>query len=239
MIRFSSRVVVWMLAVGMMLFAACGNPSSGSKKNFDARLNKFKRSLRKADKTLDLMDAMEARKAVVEADYKAGKISEDQARKRLAAIDRQYHQKLSKNSQTTSVTGLPNWAKAIGLIAPEKMVLDPSLSQVTTEESNGEGFNALTLVYKGTYDQAMQQAKRIAGMAGIPLAPEYRTAMEMKQKYGDEILKGAVYMNFAPGRVSRSKYNIAITVDKNGVLTISAADAAKMEQEMESLNPNR
>ena len=235
--RFSVWALSLLLSGAAVGFFSCGNSRSNSKKKFDVRLNKFNRSLRKADKTLDMMDAMASRKALVEADYRAGKISEAEARRRLAAIQHQYGQKMGNTPAVSAGTGLPAWAKALGLVEPNNMVLDKTLSQITTEDRNGAGFNSVTLVYKGNYRQAMAQAKRIAALARVPLTPEYRTAMEMKKKYGEAILKGAVYMNFEPGRKSSSKYNIAITVDAAGVLTISAADAEKMEREMKNLEP--
>ena len=216
---------------------SCGSPQSNPKKKFDVRLNKFNRNLRKADKTLDLMDALAARKALVEADYKAGKITEAEARKRLAAINNQFHREMAGKEVLVPGNGLPAWAKALGLTEPRKMVLDKALSQITTEDRNGDGYNSLTLVYKGSYAQAMAEARRIAALAKVPLTPEYKTAMEMKRRYGDEILKGAVYMNFEPGGRSKSKYNIAITVDATGVLTITATDAIKMDREIQSLKP--
>ncbi len=235
--RFCLLIFSLFLVSQVFVLSSCDTPSSNPKKKFDVRLNKFNRSLRKADKTLDMMDAMAARKALVEADYRAGKITEAEARRRLAAIDHQLGRQISGNKTTVSENGLPRWAKAIGLIEPQNMVLDKTLSQITAEDRSGAGFNSLTLVYKGTYQQAMQEARRIAAHAHVPLTPEYRTAMEMKRKYGDEILKGAVYMNFEPGGISRSHYNVAITVDPSGVLTLSAADAEKMDEEMKTLNP--
>jgi hypothetical protein len=232
-----SFLPVIVLFLTTLLIISCNSPHQNQKKKFDVRLNKFNRSLRKADKTLDMMDAMTARKALVEADYRAGRITEAEARRRLAAIDKELNRQIS-GTKTSSVTvGLPDWAKALGLTEPENMVLDKSLSQITSEDRYGSGFNSVTLVYKGSYAQAMTQAKRIAALAKVPLIPEYRTAMEMKKKYGEDILKGAVYMNFEPGAKSASGYNIAITVDAQGVLTISAADATKMEQEIKTLKP--
>ncbi len=237
--KFPLFYTVFFFAGTVISLYSCDSPKSNQKKKFDVRLNKFNRSLRKADKTLDMMDAMAARKALVEADYRAGKITEAEARKRLAAINNQFNRKIAGTTAPVSVNGLPDWAKGLGLTEPKNMVLDKTLSQVTFEDRDGAGFNSLTLVYKGTYRQALAQARRIAALAKVPLTPEYRTAMEMKQKYGEEILKGVVYMNFEPGGKSPSGYNIAITVDASGVLTISAADAAKMEMEMKTLKPAR
>lgn len=237
--KFSASVVAVLLLGITFTFFSCGSPHSNPKKKFDVRLNKFNRSLQKADKTMDMMDDRASRKAKVQEAYRQGKITEAEAQRRLAAIDNQYNRKVAANSGVAHKTGLPGWAKALGLTEPKNMILDKALSQVTNEDKREGGFNSLTLVYKGSYKQAMEQAEKVAAAAGIPLTPEYKTAMEMKRKYGDDILKGAVYMNFELGAKNNPKYNIAITVDDKGVLTISATDAVKMDREMKALNPGK
>ncbi len=237
--RFSLPVIALLLTGIVFTFFSCGSPHSNPKKKFDVRLSKFNRSLQKADKTMDMMDDRESRKAKVQEDYRKGKITVAEAQRRLSAIDDQYNRKIAVISGNVHKSGLPGWAKALGLTEPKNMILDKVLSQVTNEDKREGGFNSLTLVYKGSYKQAMEQAKKVAAMAGIPLTPEYKTAMEMKRKYGDDILKGAVYMNFELGAKNNPKYNIAIIVDEIGVLTISATDAAKMDREMKALNPGK
>ncbi len=238
--RMFSALVIALLLFGVAVtFSSCGLPNSNPKKKFDVKLSKFNRSLQKADRTMDMMEERTSQKAKVQKDYREGKITETEAKKRFAAIDSRYNRKVTASSGTVQNHWLPGWAKALKLTEPKNMVLDKTLSQVTTEDSKGGGYNSLTLVYKGSYGQAMEQAKKIATMAGIPMTPEYKTAMEMKRKYGDEILKGAVYMNFDLGTATNQKYNIAITVDENGVLTISATDREKMDREMKALSPAR
>jgi hypothetical protein len=237
--RFSLPAIALLFMGIIFTFFSCGSPHSNPKKKFDVRLNKFNRSLQKADKTMDMMDDRESRKAKVQEDYRKGEITKAVAQKRLSAIDNQYNRKVAVSSGNVHGSGLPGWAKALGLTEPKNMVIDKSLSQVTNEDKREGGFNSLTLVYKGSYKQAMEQAEKVAAKAGIPLTPEYKTAMEMKRKYGDDILKGAVYMNFELGAKNNPKYNIAITVDEKGVLTISATDAEKMDREMKALNPGK
>ncbi len=185
------------------------------------------------------MEKRTIQKAKVQQDYHQGRITESEAKVRMAAIDSQYNRNVALNSGSAHGHWFPAWAKALGLSEPKNMVLDKSLSQVTSESANGDGYNSLTLVYRGSYKQAMKQAETLAAMAKIPMTPEYKTAMEMKRKYGDEILKGAVYMNFELGSKNNPKYNIAITVDDKGVLTISATDREKMDWEMKALNPEK
>jgi len=128
------------------------------------------------------MDDRASRKAKVQEAYRLGKITEAEAQRRLAAIDDQYNRKVAVSSGSGHGSGLPGWAKALGLTEPKNMVMDKALSQVTNEDKREGGFNSLTLVYKGSYKQSMEQAEKVAAIAGIPLTPEYKTAMEMKAK---------------------------------------------------------
>lgn len=114
------------------------------------------------------------------------------------------------------------------------MVLDSDYSQVTSETNPDEGFNSLLMVYKGNYDTAMKQAAIIAARARIPMTPEYRTILEMNAHSSKEdMIKGVAYMNFEPGAPNQPRYAIAITVSNKGVLTISATDTKKMEQQLQ------
>ena len=79
---------------------------------------------------------------------------------------------------------------------------------------------------------AMQQAAIIARNANVPLTKEYKSAFEMKKKFGEDIIKGAVYMNFELGDPVQPKYSIAITVGENGTLTVSATDSRGMEEHL-------
>jgi len=180
------------------------------------------------------MDNMDARILEVKKQRDAGRISDKEAQRRIDAINKTLGREVAKSTKKIPVYDLPGWAKALGLTLPEGLSLDQDFSQITSENNPQEGFNSVTLVYRGKYLNAMQQASIIAGKARIPLSDEYKTAFEMKQKYGDEIIKGAVYMNFKLGATQNPRYTVAVSVDESGTLTISAADSKKMKEQLET-----
>jgi hypothetical protein len=224
-----------MLILGLFfLVVSCNPPRQNDAKKFDVKMNKFERSIKKVDKTIRMMDNMDARILEVKKQRDAGRISDKEAQRRIDAINKTLGREVAKSAKKTPVYDLPVWAKNLGITLPEGLTLDQDFSQITSENNPSEGFNSVTLVYRGNYMKAMQQASIIAGRARIPLTDEYKTAFEMKEKYGDEIIKGAVYMNFKLGASQNPRYTVAISVDESGTLTISVADSKKMKEQLET-----
>ena len=221
-------VVILLLAA--MFLNSCDESKPTDAHKFNKDLGKFNRTIHKVDKTMDLMDSMQMEIDKVEKELAEGKITPEYAHKRLNVINTTHGRQIAKNSNYHPAYGLPQWAKDLGLTEPQGMVLDKDFSQVTSEDNPVEGYNSVTLVYKGRYEKAMKQAEIIARKAHIPMTKEYKNARELEKKYGDVILKGAIYMNFELGAQDNPRYNIAITVDENGTLTISATDAQKMDE---------
>jgi len=228
------KVFLFFLPGLIFLASSCNPPRQNDAKKFDAKVSKFERSIKKVDKTIRLMDNMDARILEVKKQRDAGRISDKEAQRRIDAINKTLGREVAQSTKKAPVYDLPGWAKALGLTLPEGLTLDQDFSQITSENNPQEGFNSVTLVYRGDYLKAMQQASIIAGKARIPLTDEYKTAFEMKEKYGDEIIKGAVYMNFKLGATQNPRYTVAISVDESGTLTISASDSKKMKEQLET-----
>lgn len=227
-------IVIFLLIVGGLY--SCINqskPDAANTNKFNAKLNQFKKSIHKVDITITLVDSLEKQQEKINAERNDGKISESEAKKRMDIIDKTLGRKVAQTTNLHPASNLPTWAKALGLSMPQGMKLDTDYSQTTSKNNPDEGFNSVLLIFKGNYKTAMQQAAIIAKGAHVPLAKEYKTAFEMKQKYGDEIVKGAVYMNFELGAPRQPKYSIAITVNESGTLTISAADSKSMEKHLQ------
>jgi hypothetical protein len=226
------RVIVVHGLFLFVLLTACDEQKPSDAHKFNKDLGTFNRTINRVDKTMDLMDSMQMAIDDLQRDLASGKISQAEAHERLNEINKKYGRKIAKNSNYHPATGLPQWAKDLGLTEPQGMVLDKDFSQITSEDNEIEGYNSVTLVYKGRYEQAMKQADIIARKAHIPMTKESKNAREMEKKYGEVIMKGAIYMNFELGGENNPRYNIAITVDENGTLTISATDTQKLEELM-------
>jgi hypothetical protein len=203
---------------------SCDEPEPKKEKDFQENLNTFNSTMTKLDSTLDLIDELQQEVDNVEEQRALGKISDDEAIEQLNQINNTLGRKIAKVSNFHPVDGLPSWAKELGLSEPVGMVLDKDYSQITSESNESEGFNSVTLVYRGDYDVAMKQAGIIAGKANIPMSKEYEDAIILSEKYNINSIKGASYLNFELGSDNNPRYNISITVKDDGTLTINATD---------------
>ncbi len=132
----------------------------------------------------------------------------------------------------TPATRLPVWAKALGLSEPKKMHLVKNASHLTSAVEPREGFNSVTLVYTGTYENAMSQASRIAKAARLPKSKEYKALKRQARLAGHNYkAKGISYMNYD---LSTRDINflIYVRVDAKGKLTLSATDMKQMNYQL-------
>lgn len=107
------------------------------------------------------------------------------------------------------------------------MVYNTNNSFQTREANVSEGFNSILFVYKGSYKLALNEARRIAKEANIPMSENYQKVQELSKKLGKEIegLKGMTYMNYRFDKKNDGqKYHISINVDEHGKLTLKVVD---------------
>ncbi len=219
--------------LALAIFISCDEVPKEDEKDFQQNLSSFTSKMDNIDSTLDLMDKMQEDIDKIEQQRMDGNISDDKAIEELNKINNTIGRQLAKTSNSNPVVGLPRWAIKLGLSEPTGMKFDSDFSQSTSENNDLEGFNSVIMVYHGDYNQSMIQAEKIAKRANIPLSQDYKDALLLKKEYGIETIKGASYMNFKFGSDDNPRYNISITVDNDGTLTINATDTDALMQQLE------
>lgn len=132
----------------------------------------------------------------------------------------------------TPAISLPVWAKELGLSVPQNMQLIAKKSHLTSVIEPSEGFNSITLVYSGNYETAMKQSSRIARGAKLPLSKEYKARKKLAKRAGHgNIVKGIAYMNYDLS-TRDIDFLTYVTVDENGVLTISTTNMKQMNLQL-------
>lgn len=228
----TSYRILLVFLVSIALLVACEQPETSQTEQFESDLESFNHSMENLDETMALVDAMQDEIDRIEQKRAMGDITDVEAGRRLNEVKNNYGRALSRRSNTNPATGLPSWARALGLSEPRGLMLDTDYSQMTSENEPGEGFNSVLLVYTGSYDRAMAEAGRIANMAGVPLSRDYKQAVELAETFSRAPIRGVAYMNFDPF-VRDADYNISITVDEEGMLTISVVDVEQMRTQFE------
>ncbi len=229
-------LLISMILITVLAIASCiPKPETNETDKFDHELKSFNQSMNQVSKTLDLVDAMQTEVDKVERARALGEISDTEAERQLLQIKETYGRSLARGTNINPATSLPTWAQDLKLTEPAGMRLDPDYSQLTSINNPDEGFNSVMLVYLGDYEIAMKEASRIARIAGIPLGKDYQQAVELSKTYNTTPIKGVAYMNFDPF-IEDKDFNISITVDESGMLTISAVDVNQMKRQLEPRN---
>jgi len=230
---WSSVKMVWIVFL-IFGWQSCQQPPETTETDkFEKELKNFNQSMSQVGQTMDMVDAMQQEVDMVEQQRASGEITDEQANKLLSEIKQTYGRAIARRSNVNPASGLPAWARTLGLIEPQGLALDADYSQMTSAENPDEGFNSILLVYNGPYQQSMAEAERIARAAKIPVSKDYQEAIELAKTYSSSPMKGIAYMNFDPF-VKDNDYNISITVDENGVLTLSAVDALQLKRQFET-----
>ncbi len=224
------KPLLWLsfLVAASLLTLSCDEQPNEDEPNFQENLSSFNSTITKLDSTLNLMDKLQQEVSKIEEDRAMGKITDEEALEKLNALENTLGRKIAKSSNFHPVKEMPGWALNLGLTEPTGMNFDQDFSEMTSEYNDTEGYNSMVMVYKGDYNTAMAQASKIAHKAGVPISQDYKDAMELSEKYGIEAIKGALYANFEIGADDNPKYNISISVDEDGSLTITATDRKKM-----------
>jgi hypothetical protein len=226
------------LMIIVFLAVSCQEPPEKTETDrFEQELQNFNQTMGELGQTMDMMDAMEQEIDMVEKQRSEGQITDEQADKLLNEIKQTYGRAIARRSKSNPASGLPAWARELGLTEPVGLILDPDYSQMTSADNPTEGFNSIMLVYSGPYNKSMAEAERIAASAGIPVSKDYEQAIELSVTYGSTPIKGIAYMNFDPF-ISDNDVNISITVDEEGMLTISAVDIRQMKRSVVGRNSN-
>jgi len=223
---------IYLLLV-VALVSSCDLNEDAKEKTFNQNLQTFNDSFEKVDSAIVLIDQMQVEIDRVEESRLNGQIGGDEAQAQADQIRNKYGRRIARSSNMHPATKLPLWATRLGLTEPTGMTIDVDYSQSTSENNPTDGYNSVLLVYRGDYNIAMNQAARIASLANIPMSKDFADAQVLAKEYGIETLKGMAFMNFEMGSTDLPPYTLAITVDEEGTLTISATDTKKLSEQLE------
>ncbi len=226
-----SPYIILLLVVAFL--SSCDFNEDAKEKTFNQNLQSFNNSFEKVDSAIVLIDQMQEEIDEVEEGRKKGLIDGDEAQTKTDQIRNKYGRRIARSSNLHPTTKLPLWATRLGLTEPRGLTIDVDYSQSTSESNPVDGYNSVMLVYRGDYGVAMKQAARIASLANIPMSKDFADAQILAKEYGIETLKGMAYMNFEMGSTDLPPYTLAITVDEDGTLTISATDTKKLAEQLE------
>ena len=108
------------------------------------------------------------------------------------------------------------------------------LNFVSSQETQewADWYDSFRMIYSWNYDQSIDQAKKIANQAWIPVNSEFQWAQNVDSQLADLIwgVQWALYTNYTLSKNPDSKYMITISVDEDWILEIELIDWKKQNE---------
>lgn len=135
----------------------------------------------------------------------------------------QKQQEVALTDKNINPDKMPGWVTKLGITEPSGLKFDPIFSNSTTVDDPSEGFNSVSMVYTGTFEQASSEAAKIASKAKLKLGGVFLAKGSPNK---NEILnetQGISYLNYSLGNTNLD-FLISVRVDPSGKLTIMVTD---------------
>ena len=186
----------------------------------------FDKTMENVNDAMDLAKALNEKIQLVEKQYEDGQITRERADKFINDLNERYA-KTTGNSEDPGFGAFPSWLMDLNITEPEGLTLNATDSYQTLESNEQDGYNSALIIYNGSYQQAMSEARRIAREANIPLSESYQKAKDLAEELGKKIegVEGVTYVNYKFGEKEfNGQYKISLSVDKGGKFTIRVVD---------------
>lgn len=218
-------IVLYFVAAAIIFSSCRPKEEKTGEEVFEEQMDSFSKSMKDIDKTMDLVSLLNRKIEEIEEKVERGELTREQGNQLVEELNKTYRREIAKRSNIHPAKKLPDWAKALGLSEPTGMWQDQDFSSYTSVNNPEENYNSIKMIYRGEYQQALEQAALIAEKAGIPLSKEYADAYQRAEKYPSvlEQIKGIAFVNY-DHETKNLKYKISVSVDENGTLTIYAID---------------
>lgn len=208
-ISFIGLIIVFFIGIGGNFILKAGLPSSVSKTeiNFENRLQQL------------------------EDDLQAGTISRNEydSLVQLLRIQKSNSETLTEVSHFAEE--LPEWVIALGISEPENMKFDPVFSDYTSVDDPAEGFNSVSLVYNGSYNDAMKEAARIAAETKLYIGNNFKAKGAPAVKSNQLLTKGICYLNYSLDDTDKD-FLISVEVEPSGRLNIIVTDNKQLNNRL-------
>lgn len=213
-ISFIGLILIFFAGFGGNIALKAGLPASVSKTgiNFEKRLH------------------------LLEEDLLAGKISRTEYDSLTDLIHLQIQSNAALQDEKQILDKMPDWVRQTGIIEPEKLKFDPVFSNFTSVDDPTEGFNSVSLVYSGTYEDAIADAAKIAASARLSSALSFKAKGSPVQKHTQVTNQEVSYLNYNLEK-SDPDFLISVQVEPSGRLTIMVTDNKQLTEKLLTYEP--
>jgi hypothetical protein len=213
-ISFIGLIVAFFAGLGGNFILQAGLPTSVPKTEFN-----FEKSLQ-----------------ILEDDLDKGTITKH----KYDSLSAQLHIKMERRyllqDESHNPDKMPEWVSKLGITEPDGMKFDPIFSNYTSIDDPSEGFNSVSLVYTGSYEQAIEQAEKIAVSAKLSAGRIFKAKGSPASKENVKPESSASYLNYSLGNTNQD-YLISVQVEPSGRLTIMVTDNKQLNERLLAYEP--
>lgn len=178
----------------------------------------------------------EKRLQTLETELSENKISKTEYDSLAGIIYLQKQKSEGTEEESRSLEKIPAWVSKLGITTPENLKFDPVFSSATYADDPTEGFNSVTLVYTGTFENAAEAAAKIATDANLTIGGNFKSkGSPLRGKSGTSHSEIS-YLNYSLGNTDKD-YLISVQVEPSGRLIIMATDNRQMNERLLSYEP--
>lgn len=208
-ISFIGLIVIFFVGFGGNIVLKAGMPASVSKTevNFEKRLQ------------------------ILEDDLLAGTISKTEFDSMADVLRMQKTTIEAVLDENHTPHKIPEWVRSLGIDEPKYLKFDQVFSNSTSVDDPAEGFNSVSLVYSGSYEQAVEEAARIAEKANLSNGGNFRTKGSPVKNKKPEVNTAVSYLNYSLGNTDKD-FLISVEVEPSGRLTIMVTDNKQLNERL-------
>jgi hypothetical protein len=172
----------------------------------------------------------------LEEDLASGKISRTEYDSITSLLYTQKQQSEALLDENKNFDKIPDWVSKLGISAPVGMSFDPVFSDYTTVDDPSEGFNSVSLVYTGSYENAIDAATKIAASAKLSAAGNHRAKGAPVRNEVQQSNSEVSYLNYSLGNTNKD-YLISVQVEPSGRMIIMVTDNRQLNDRLLTYEP--
>jgi hypothetical protein len=172
---------------------------------------------------------IEERLRPMEDDLQAGKITRREFDSLADVLRAQIKGNEAVEDNPHILDKMPEWVSKLGIPEPQDLVFDKDFSSFTSVDNPQEGFNSVSLIYTGTYANAVEQAARIAASAGLSAGGNFMAKGNPSKQQPSFKKNGVRYLNYSLDK-TKQDFLISVEAEASGRLTLVVTDNKQLNK---------
>lgn len=172
---------------------------------------------------------IEERLRPMEDDLQVGKITKHEYDSLADVVRAQIKGNVAVEENPHILDKMPEWVAKLGIPEPQDLEFDKDFSSYTSVDNPKEGFNSVSLVYNGTYADAVEEAAKIAASAGLTAGGNFVAKGNPSKREPTQKQNRVRYLNYSLDK-TKQDFLISVEAEASGRLTLVVTDNKQLNK---------